>query len=357
VQLEQLETRLVPTVAANDLYVASLYQSLLGRGADAGGLAYWTGQLVAGASPTRVAAQVAGSFEGLSRDVQQFYTLLLNRPADANGYVSMLTELESGSSLDQIKAGILGSDEFFNNAGASNDAFLKAIYLQELGRPADVTGLAAWENALTTGESRTQVVDQLLASHEASQVKVTSLYTNVLGRNPDAAGLNTWSGQLAAEANEFDVLASLFGSAEYAAKVQHAAATTPDTDANMAALDMFAHDALFTSPTSNAEYLVRKAPLPVAPPASNQCENYGVPPDADPPTGNIVPDGSGNNNSCGDSANLPCPSPIPTSPDDGSSTGTTDLGTNDGGANDGGSESDGSTDCGSSDPWSDGFGD
>jgi len=83
--LEALEDRTTSSVAANDLFVSSLYQGLLGRPADAGGLAYWTARLDTGATRTQVAQGIAGSDEALSRDVQLFYQALLGRPAEAAG--------------------------------------------------------------------------------------------------------------------------------------------------------------------------------------------------------------------------------------------------------------------------------
>src|ERR1700722_18620825 len=72
-RLESLEDRTTPSVAANDLFVSSLYQGLLGRPADALGLVYWSVQLNAGVSRQQVAQGIATSNEALSRDVQLFY--------------------------------------------------------------------------------------------------------------------------------------------------------------------------------------------------------------------------------------------------------------------------------------------
>src|SRR5437763_16447641 len=106
-RLEPLEARTTPTVAANDLFVSSLYQGLLARPAETDGLAYWTGKLNAGASRQAVAQGIAGSDEALSRDVQLFYKTLLDRPADADGLAYWTSLLHAGVTLDGVKAGIL----------------------------------------------------------------------------------------------------------------------------------------------------------------------------------------------------------------------------------------------------------
>ena len=169
--LEMLENRLTPSVAANDLFVSSLYQSLLGRNADPNGLTYWSGQLNAGVSRTQVAQDIGTSQEARTYDVDQFYEVLLNRPADAAGQDYWTGELKAGESLDQVKAGILGSNEFYNVAGNTEGDFINALYTNELGRPVDAAGLTYWEQQLNGGASRTQVADEVLASPEARPAK------------------------------------------------------------------------------------------------------------------------------------------------------------------------------------------
>ena len=94
-QLEMLEDRTTPSVAANDLFVSSLYQGLLGRPADAYGVAYWSNLLNVGISHQQVAQGIATSNEALSRDVQLFYQTELNRPADAAGLAYWMAAAEN----------------------------------------------------------------------------------------------------------------------------------------------------------------------------------------------------------------------------------------------------------------------
>ena len=160
-RLETLEDRTTPSVAANDLFVSSLYQGLLGRPADALGLAYWSVQLNVGVSRQQVAQGIATSNEALSRDVQLFYQTELNRPADAAGLAYWMAQLKTGATLDQVKAGILGSNEFFTLAGATPASFVDSLYRHDLGRPADAAGLGYWENQLNAGQSRTTVAQRV----------------------------------------------------------------------------------------------------------------------------------------------------------------------------------------------------
>jgi hypothetical protein len=284
-RLETLEDRTTPSVAANALFVASLYQGLLGRNADAGGLAYWAGQLNAGASRTQVAQGIAGSQEAMGRDVNLFYNVLLGRAADTGGLNYWMGRLDSGQTLDEVKAGILGSNEFFSKAGGSPQTFLDSLYRHELGRPVDSVGLVYWEGQLKAGASDTDVAGGVLGSAEAARVKTTNFYVDVLDRMPEAAGLNYWSAQLRAGVSETTVLAGMLGSGEYFARVQGAAAKTAATDPNVAAADLIGSAGLYTGPLPNAEYLAHH--LAVLPPVGVPAGNAPVP-DVTGPTPDIT---------------------------------------------------------------------
>src|SRR5262245_53575812 len=88
-RLEPLEDRTTPAIfTANDMYVATLYEGLLGRAADLVGFVYWVPRLGVGSSTVahqRVASGIATSNEALSRDVQILYQTYLLRAPEANG--------------------------------------------------------------------------------------------------------------------------------------------------------------------------------------------------------------------------------------------------------------------------------
>lgn len=263
--LEPLEERTVLSTTANEVFISSLYQGLLAHTASSAGLTYWSGQLNAGLSRTQVALGIATSAEALDYDVEQFYQILLDRPADEVGLNYWIGELNAGASLDQVKAGILGSDEFFQLSGNTNEGFLNALYVHELGRPVDAVGLVYWEQQLNDRMPRTQVASEVLASPEALKVKLTSFYEDVLGRAPDPAGVAFWSAPLAAGVSDAAVLAGILGSNEYFGHVQQAAgALTSDPD--QAAAAMIASLELFGGPLPNADYLAQAAAaVPTAP--------------------------------------------------------------------------------------------
>src|SRR2546426_39392 len=78
--VEQLEDRAVPTAAG---YVGALYQTVLHRPADAGGLAYWSGMLDQGASPNQVAGAILDAPEARNQRTTTLFHSLLGRAPDA----------------------------------------------------------------------------------------------------------------------------------------------------------------------------------------------------------------------------------------------------------------------------------
>jgi hypothetical protein len=97
-------------------WVIALYQALLGRVPDQGGVDYWTGQLQGLESRLQVANGFTGSKEGLSDRIQQTYQRYLHRPADDAGLAYWLIQYHNGAINEDIVTGFIASTEFFNGA-------------------------------------------------------------------------------------------------------------------------------------------------------------------------------------------------------------------------------------------------
>jgi hypothetical protein len=245
-----LEDRDVPSVFTNQVFVATLYEALLDRPADAGGLNYWTGQMNSGATAAQVASGLLASSEYRGRAVDQFYQTLLGRSADLGGLNSWLGSLQSGSSLDQVKAGILGSDEFFTRAGGTPQGFLTTLYQDVLGRPLDSFGQSIWSAAAATSAGRLQIAQQVVGSPEAQQAELSNDYQEILGRPLDPVGLSYWGNALRGGAPQEAVLAELFGSSDFLTRLQNA--TSTGTDPVQSAMQFIDANHLFQIPGSNA---------------------------------------------------------------------------------------------------------
>src|SRR5262249_43199605 len=93
--------------------------------------------------------------------------------------------------------------------------FLDALYQDSLGRAVDAGARAAWDQALATGVTRTQVAALVLGSTEYKTDLVSSFYTSLLRRPADGVGLNALVAQLLAGVSDAQVVAELVSSDEY----------------------------------------------------------------------------------------------------------------------------------------------
>jgi uncharacterized protein (TIGR03118 family) len=208
------------SVTPNQHFVAQLYRDLLHREADAAGLAAWTGLLNQGTSRMQVALGIESTPEYRNVQVQAAYSLLLHRSADPGGLSAFTNFLTTGGTVEQMEATIAGSPEYFQSRGGStNDGFLTALYQDALNRAADPGGRSAWNQALASGMTRTQVALGIFTSPEFQQDLVQSYYTQFLHRTADSAGLNAWVMALQAGQRDEQVIAGIVGSAEYFARV------------------------------------------------------------------------------------------------------------------------------------------
>jgi hypothetical protein len=197
-------------------FVAHAYQDLLGRTADASGLAYWTGALNQGQlTRTQVALGIESSQEYRTDEVQQVYTQFLHRAADPTGLTTWTAFLAAGSTREQLEAAVAGSGEYYQNSGGSADGFLDALYRDGLGRAVDPTGRANWDGALMQGATPAQVAVAIFASTEFLQDRVQGFYQSFLHRPAESAGLDFWTAALRQGTHDDLVIAGIVGSEEY----------------------------------------------------------------------------------------------------------------------------------------------
>jgi titin len=201
----------------NQLFVLQLYQDLLGRDADAAGLASWSGQLDSGAmTRTQVATAIAGSMEYRSDEVQALYQHYLHRPADAGGLATFVGFLDSGGTVEQVAAIIVGSPEYYAvRGGNTTTGFLTALYQDALNRLPDAAGAAVFTQALGQGLSRGQVAAAVFTSAEYRQDLVQADYLTWLNRPADPSGLNGFMAGLAGGLRDEMLTATLLGSDEF----------------------------------------------------------------------------------------------------------------------------------------------
>jgi hypothetical protein len=205
----------------NQLFVVQLYQDLLGRDADAAGLASWSGQLDSGAmTRTQVAGAIAGSMEYRSDEVQALYQHYLHRPADLSGLATFVGFLDSGGTVEQVAAIIVGSPEYYAvRGGNTTTGFLTALYQDALNRLPDAAGAAVFAQALGQGLSRAQLAAAVFGSVEYRQNLVQADYLAWLNRPADPAALNGFTAALAGGLSDGMLAADILGSDEFFSKM------------------------------------------------------------------------------------------------------------------------------------------
>ncbi|MGI9350057.1 MAG: DUF4214 domain-containing protein, partial [Rhizobiaceae bacterium] len=237
---------------ARDHYDAQtfrIYQAALDRTPDGDGLEYWSSRLLDG---TETILTVANGFVTStefvttygSLDDTQFVNLLYNnvldREADAGGLAAWLNALATGLTRAEVVVGFSESKEFIGNTQEANAAFLSSgiptvltddvyrLYQATLDREPDAAGLLGWLTALGGGATKQQVADGFVSSTEFQSVYgalddaqfVTLLYNNVLGRDPDAGGFANWLDEINAGAARAEVVLGFSDSAEFIESTQ-----------------------------------------------------------------------------------------------------------------------------------------
>jgi hypothetical protein len=154
-------------------FVTDLYRTFFDRDPDAGGLAYWTGELSQGLPRDAALASFASSpefvefnatfFPGVNRPevdvVMDFYRGVLGRLPDDGGLSSWIAIFQEAqcSGATQVRQaasdmsqGFLGSSEYTARS-RTNVQYVSDLYDAFLGRGGDRAGLQHWVDRLESG--------------------------------------------------------------------------------------------------------------------------------------------------------------------------------------------------------------
>jgi subtilisin family serine protease len=195
-------------------YVIKVYQDLLHRSPDAGGLASWTASLQRGMPYGQVANAITSSAEfrsGLIRDAYQHY---LGRSPDAGGMRHWLAAMAVGLHVEQMQEGFIASPESYAGAGSVR-AWVAQLYQSVLNRSATSAELDRWQAQLQAGVSRASVARGFLYSTEHLTAVVNGYYQQLLGRNIDPSGARSWVSAIQRGARDEQIIAGIVASPEY----------------------------------------------------------------------------------------------------------------------------------------------
>jgi ELWxxDGT repeat protein len=202
---------------AHQLFVMAVYEDVLARAPDPGGLAHWTQLLDNGTPASSVAQNIGHSGEYYANFViTPAYLRLLGRAPDPLGLQGWTNAMVGGLTDQQLEAGFAASPEFYANAGGTDAGWVTAVYNLLLGRPPEPGAVPFWAGQIhAPGQSLSTVALRIATSNENNTDLINQDYFNYLGRSSDPAGLTFWLSQFAAGSSNEDVIAGFTGSPEY----------------------------------------------------------------------------------------------------------------------------------------------
>lgn len=155
---------------ALQVYVQKLYQNVLQRDGDTGGISHWTSQ----ASKTLNSIDMVHGFiasveaQGVIT-VLRLYDIFFDRAADSSGLRFWVETMRSGASLRDIAVSFAQSSEFhLKYSQAATADFVEALYANLFERPSDASGKAFWCEQIESGRlSIAEVALEFTVSTEA----------------------------------------------------------------------------------------------------------------------------------------------------------------------------------------------
>lgn len=223
--------------------VARLYEAVLGREADLGGLAAWTGAAEKGLALSEVARAMLASAEAAQQPaagdadfVRALYARTLERAADSEG-LAFWTGLLGSARLDRAEVALAFAESSEKLAKpvtqevdiASTDiGTLVRMYASLFDRTADSGGISFWLSLSEAGMSMDRIADYFVASTEAQAIYgaldnkafTEALYQHAMHRTASQDEVGFWTGMLdSGRLDRGDVLLQFAESAEKVALV------------------------------------------------------------------------------------------------------------------------------------------
>lgn len=177
-------------------YVDALAETFLGVTPDPSTRTAWTSRVYSEQDRAGLASDLAQSDTFAGVMLADLYTKAFGRAPDAAGEEYWRGVLRAGYRIDKIGANFLASEEYYLSSGGSPEGFVRHLYQDILGRPADTAGLEYWLGRLDAGAGRVTVAASFYRSIESRQDRATVMYERVIGFTPSPESLNYWSNRL-----------------------------------------------------------------------------------------------------------------------------------------------------------------
>ena len=183
--------------------VHALYNDILIREPDAGGVSTWHGYLIGRGWPTvSVANGILYSDEYFLQRIDAAYREVLGREPDENGRYDWLSRMRSGqTSVDEIRMTFTSSMEYYMAAGGNDHAYVSVLYSTLLGRPAAQGDLDYWASQASLYGGG-YLVSSIWNSYESGTIRLNAIYTTYLKRGVDASGVSSWVPLITAQGDQ-----------------------------------------------------------------------------------------------------------------------------------------------------------
>ncbi|QGJ69458.1 Hypothetical protein PBC10988_11400 [Planctomycetales bacterium 10988] len=215
----------VELITKEAIQIRDLYQRVLSRDPDMNGWRYWTAQWSSGR--IQLGDLASGFFlsqELLDPKIQEFYYTYLGRGPDERTLRYWRGVWQSTGSPDQVIVGIVASQEFYLNAGGTNELWVRDVYRKLLERESDPTGEAFWSSILNAGvTTKANVVYGFTRSYEKYGLLVDGWFGQYLSRLPSAMERDLYINMMFSGASQGEIQKQIINLPEYAAQVP----TTP----------------------------------------------------------------------------------------------------------------------------------
>jgi hypothetical protein len=195
--------------------IHSLYQDILVRTPDKGGVNTWRNYLIGQGWPTlSVANAILYSDEYYLQRIDAAYREVLGREPDASGRADWLRRMQARQvSVDDIRMTFTGSLEYYTKAGGTDAAFVSMLYSTMLKRTASEGDINHWV-AVSQASGGGHVIGSIWNSYESGTIRLNAIYNNYLKRNVDPAGVASWVPLVTTQGDQA-ARSTLVGSLEY----------------------------------------------------------------------------------------------------------------------------------------------
>lgn len=182
--------------SGNQAFVAALARDFLGRDVGADELRLATDALRQGLGRPALVELYAYSDEWIGVIVDDLYRSTLGRLPDASGRAYWIGRIRAGVTPAEAGAYFYASPEFYTRSGGTNRSWVRALYVEILGRTPDTSGWNFWTRRADLGTPRSVIAFEFYQSIESRRRRVVLLYRELLQRSPDTGGREYWAGVL-----------------------------------------------------------------------------------------------------------------------------------------------------------------